>query len=112
MSFCIIFRFPKELSTTTGDESELRKRIDLAIRNARGIRGNFNTPQMAFESVARQEIALYEIPICESVDLVIELLKGIVRRSTESVSSQYSLLRKSDYGSIYVLGFNFWNRVL
>lgn len=86
MSFCIIFRFPKNLSESLSDESELRNRIDLAIKGARGIRGNFNTPQVAFESVACQEIALYEKPICECVDSVIGLLKGIVRRCIEPVS--------------------------
>lgn len=86
MSCYIIFRFPKDLSKTLSDESELRKRIELAISGARGIRGNFNTPQVAFESVTRQEIALYEKPICECVDSVVDLLKRIVRRCIEPVS--------------------------
>lgn len=71
----------------------MRKRIELAISGARGIRGNFNTPQVAFESVARQEIALYEKPICECVDSVVDLLKRIVRRCIEPVSYKYSMLK-------------------
>ncbi|TSL28285.1 Dynamin-1 [Bagarius yarrelli] len=88
-------RFPFELVKMEFDEKELRKEISYAIKNIHGIRhvicppfldtcptGLF-TPDMAFETIVKRQIAKIKEPCQKCVDMVISELVNTVRQCTK-----------------------------
>ncbi|KAI5615718.1 dynamin 1a isoform X4 [Silurus asotus] len=87
-------RFPFELVKMEFDEKELRKEISYAIKNIHGIRqtGLF-TPDMAFETIVKRQIAKIKAPCQKCVDMVISELVNTVRQCTKKLA-QYPMLRE------------------
>ncbi|XP_012695670.3 dynamin-1 isoform X2 [Clupea harengus] len=86
-------RFPFELVKMECDEKELRKEISYAIKNIHGIRTGLFTPDMAFETIVKRQIAKIKEPCQKCVDLVITELVNTVRQCTKKLA-QYPLLRE------------------
>nr|XP_015815945.2 dynamin-1 isoform X2 [Nothobranchius furzeri] len=86
-------RFPFELVKLEGDEKTLRKEISYAIKNIHGIRTGLFTPDMAFETIVKRQIAQLKEPCQKCVDLVITELVNTVRQCTQKLA-QYPLLRE------------------
>ncbi|XP_017158779.1 dynamin-1-like [Poecilia reticulata] len=78
-------RFPFELVKLEGDEKTLRKEISYAIKNIHGIRTGLFTPDMAFETIVKRQIAQIKEPCQKCVDLVISELVNTVRQCTSKV---------------------------
>lgn len=68
------------------DEKDMRREISFAIRNIHGIRVGLFTPDMAFESIAKKQIAQLKEPILKCIDLVVQELSTVVRLCTDKVS--------------------------
>jgi len=79
-------RFPFELVKITCDEKNLRKEIQIAIKNIHGIRTGLFTPDMAFEIIVKDQIERLKAPTLNSVDLVVTELTDVVRKCTEKMS--------------------------
>uniref|UniRef100_A0A8C9U9H3 Dynamin-2 n=1 Tax=Scleropages formosus TaxID=113540 RepID=A0A8C9U9H3_SCLFO len=73
-------RFPFELVKMEFDEKELRKEISYAIKNIHGIRTGLFTPDMAFETIVKRQIAKIKEPCQKCVDMVISELVNTVRQ--------------------------------
>uniref|UniRef100_A0A3Q2D1M6 Dynamin n=1 Tax=Cyprinodon variegatus TaxID=28743 RepID=A0A3Q2D1M6_CYPVA len=86
-------RFPFELVKLEGDEKTLRKEISYAIKNIHGIRTGLFTPDMAFETIVKRQIAQLKEPCQKCVDLVISELVNTVRQCTNKLA-QYPMLRE------------------
>uniref|UniRef100_A0AAR2LW66 Dynamin-2 n=1 Tax=Pygocentrus nattereri TaxID=42514 RepID=A0AAR2LW66_PYGNA len=86
-------RFPFELVKMEFDEKELRKEISYAIKNIHGIRTGLFTPDMAFETIVKRQIAKIKEPCQKCVDLVISELVNTVRQCTKKLA-QYPMLRE------------------
>uniref|UniRef100_A0A8C1PL85 Dynamin-2 n=1 Tax=Cyprinus carpio TaxID=7962 RepID=A0A8C1PL85_CYPCA len=86
-------RFPFELVKMEFDEKELRKEISYAIKNIHGIRTGLFTPDMAFETIVKRQIAKIKEPCQKCVDLVITELVNTVRQCTKKLA-QYPMLRE------------------
>ncbi|XP_016519704.1 dynamin-1-like isoform X1 [Poecilia formosa] len=86
-------RFPFELVKLEGDEKTLRKEISYAIKNIHGIRTGLFTPDMAFETIVKRQIAQIKEPCQKCVDLVISELVNTVRQCTSKLA-QYPMLRE------------------
>ncbi|PAA71982.1 hypothetical protein BOX15_Mlig010364g2 [Macrostomum lignano] len=80
-------RFMYMLHQTESDERELRKEISYAIRNIHGIRTGLFTPDMAFETIVKKQIARMKEPTLKCVDMVVEELINVVHRCTTKMSS-------------------------
>ncbi|MCI4394217.1 hypothetical protein PGIGA_G00166310 [Pangasianodon gigas] len=78
-------RFPFELVKMEFDEKELRKEISYAIKNIHGIRTGLFTPDMAFETIVKRQIAKIKEPCQKCVDMVISELVSTVRQCTKKV---------------------------
>ena len=79
-------RFPFELVKLQYDEKGLRKKIAFAIRNVHGVRSGLFTPDMAFESIVKEQIEKLKPPAIQCVDMVITELTTIIRNCTKKVS--------------------------
>nr|XP_015222589.1 PREDICTED: dynamin-1 isoform X8 [Lepisosteus oculatus]XP_015222590.1 PREDICTED: dynamin-1 isoform X8 [Lepisosteus oculatus] len=86
-------RFPFELVKMEFDEKELRREISYAIKNIHGIRTGLFTPDMAFETIVKRQIAKIKEPCQKCVDMVISELVSTVRQCTKKLA-QYPLLRE------------------
>ncbi|AWP07744.1 hypothetical protein SMAX5B_015217 [Scophthalmus maximus] len=90
-------RFPFELVKLEGDEKTLRKEISYAIKNIHGIRTGLFTPDMAFETIVKRQIAQIKEPCQKCVDMVINelvnTLVNTVRQCTQKLA-QYPMLRE------------------
>uniref|UniRef100_A0A6Q2Y3K7 dynamin GTPase n=1 Tax=Esox lucius TaxID=8010 RepID=A0A6Q2Y3K7_ESOLU len=86
-------RFPFELVKMEFDEKTLRKEISYAIKNIHGIRTGLFTPDMAFETIVKRQIAKIKEPCQKCVDMVISELVNTVRQCTKKLA-QYPLLRE------------------
>uniref|UniRef100_A0A8D3DIN7 Interferon-induced GTP-binding protein Mx n=1 Tax=Scophthalmus maximus TaxID=52904 RepID=A0A8D3DIN7_SCOMX len=86
-------RFPFELVKLEGDEKTLRKEISYAIKNIHGIRTGLFTPDMAFETIVKRQIAQIKEPCQKCVDMVINELVNTVRQCTQKLA-QYPMLRE------------------
>ncbi|XP_060768809.1 dynamin-1a isoform X1 [Neoarius graeffei] len=86
-------RFPFELVKMEFDEKELRKEISYAIKNIHGIRTGLFTPDMAFETIVKRQIAKNKGPCQKCVDMVISELVSTVRQCTKKLA-QYPMLRE------------------
>uniref|UniRef100_A0A672NSR8 dynamin GTPase n=1 Tax=Sinocyclocheilus grahami TaxID=75366 RepID=A0A672NSR8_SINGR len=86
-------RFPFELVKMEFNEKELRKEISYAIKNIHGIRTVLFTPDMAFETIVKRQIAKIKEPCQKCVDLVINELVNMVRQCTKKLA-QYPMLRE------------------
>ncbi|XP_046694819.1 dynamin-1a isoform X10 [Silurus meridionalis] len=86
-------RFPFELVKMEFDEKELRKEISYAIKNIHGIRTGLFTPDMAFETIVKRQIAKIKAPCQKCVDMVISELVNTVRQCTKKLA-QYPMLRE------------------
>ncbi|XP_053086210.1 dynamin-1a isoform X4 [Pangasianodon hypophthalmus] len=86
-------RFPFELVKMEFDEKELRKEISYAIKNIHGIRTGLFTPDMAFETIVKRQIAKIKEPCQKCVDMVISELVNTVRQCTKKLA-QYPMLRE------------------
>uniref|UniRef100_A0A672ZNV4 Interferon-induced GTP-binding protein Mx n=1 Tax=Sphaeramia orbicularis TaxID=375764 RepID=A0A672ZNV4_9TELE len=78
-------RFPFELVKLESDEKTLRKEISYAIKNIHGIRTGLFTPDMAFETIVKRQIAQIKEPCQKCVDMVISELVNTVRQCTQKV---------------------------
>ncbi|KAK6035030.1 PH domain protein [Cooperia oncophora] len=85
-------RFPFEIVKMEIDEKEMRKEIQFAIRNIHGIRVGLFTPDMAFEAIAKKQIARLKEPSLKCVDLVVNELANVIRQCAECLS-RYPRLR-------------------
>ncbi|XP_012554663.1 dynamin-1 isoform X2 [Hydra vulgaris] len=85
-------RFPFELVKLQYDEKGLRKKIAFAIRNVHGVRSGLFTPDMAFESIVKEQIEKLKPPAIQCVDMVIAELTNIIRNCTKKMS-KYPLLQ-------------------
>ncbi|CAL2039636.1 unnamed protein product [Caenorhabditis brenneri] len=85
-------RFPFEIVKMEFDEKEMRREIQYAIRNIHGIRVGLFTPDMAFEAIAKKQIARLKEPSLKCVDLVVNELAMVVRRCADGMS-RYPRLR-------------------
>uniref|UniRef100_A0A671SHH7 Dynamin n=1 Tax=Sinocyclocheilus anshuiensis TaxID=1608454 RepID=A0A671SHH7_9TELE len=85
-------RFPFELVKMEFNEKELRKEISYAIKNIHGIRTGLFTPDMAFETIVKRQIAKIKEPCQKCVDLVITELVNTVRLVMSL--AQYPMLRE------------------
>ncbi|XP_063051357.1 dynamin-1-like [Engraulis encrasicolus] len=86
-------RFPFELVKMESNEKELRKEISYAIKNIHGIRTGLFTPDMAFETIVKRQIAKIKEPCQKCVDLVITELVNTVRNCTKKLEA-YPMLRE------------------
>uniref|UniRef100_A0A8C6U4J3 Interferon-induced GTP-binding protein Mx n=1 Tax=Neogobius melanostomus TaxID=47308 RepID=A0A8C6U4J3_9GOBI len=86
-------RFPFDLVKLESDEKTLRKEISYAIKNIHGIRTGLFTPDMAFETIVKRQIAQIKEPCTKCVDLVISELVNTVRQCTQKLA-QYPMLRE------------------
>lgn len=86
-------RFPFELVRIEFSEPELRREITYAIKNIRGIRTGLFTPDMAFETIVKEQIKRLKEPSLKCVDLVIQELTTVVRKCTEKMV-RYPRLRE------------------
>ncbi|XP_033829148.1 dynamin-1-like [Periophthalmus magnuspinnatus] len=86
-------RFPFELVKLESDEKTLRKEISYAIKNIHGVRTGLFTPDMAFETIVKRQIAQIKEPCTKCVDLVISELVNTVRQCTQKLA-QYPMLRE------------------
>ncbi|CAJ0607899.1 unnamed protein product [Cylicocyclus nassatus] len=85
-------RFPFEIVKMEIDEKEMRKEIQFAIRNIHGIRVGLFTPDMAFEAIAKKQIARLKEPSLKCVDLVVNELANVIRQCAECLA-RYPRLR-------------------
>lgn len=85
-------RFPFEIVKMEIDEKEMRKEIQFAIRNIHGIRVGLFTPDMAFEAIAKKQIARLKEPSLKCVDLVVNELANVIRQCAECLT-RYPRLR-------------------
>ncbi|XP_072289032.1 dynamin-1-like [Eucyclogobius newberryi] len=83
----------KVLNQLEGDDKTLRKEISYAIKNIHGIRTGLFTPDMAFETIVKRQIAQIKEPCTKCVDLVISELVNTVRQCTQKLA-QYPMLRE------------------
>uniref|UniRef100_A0A7N6ARN7 Interferon-induced GTP-binding protein Mx n=1 Tax=Anabas testudineus TaxID=64144 RepID=A0A7N6ARN7_ANATE len=86
-------RFPFELVKLESDEKTLRKEISYAIKNIHGVRTGLFTPDMAFETIVKRQIAQIKEPCQKCVDMVIGELVNTVRQCTQKLA-QYPMLRE------------------
>ncbi|KAF6716055.1 Dynamin-1, partial [Oryzias melastigma] len=86
-------RFPFEMVKLESDEKTLRKEISYAIKNIHGIRTGLFTPDMAFETIVKRQIAQIKEPCQKCVDMVISELVNTVRQCTQKLA-QYPMLRE------------------
>ncbi|XP_030215291.1 dynamin-1 isoform X2 [Gadus morhua] len=86
-------RFPFDLVKLECDEKTLRKEISYAIKNIHGIRTGLFTPDMAFETIVKRQIAQIKEPCQKCVDMVISELVNTVRQCTLKLA-QYPMLRE------------------
>ncbi|KAI6192009.1 Dynamin GTPase [Aphelenchoides bicaudatus] len=85
-------RFPFEIVKMNIDEKEMRREIQIAIRNFHGIRVGLFTPDMAFEAIVKKQIGRLKEPTLKCVDLVVTELSNVVRQCAETVQ-RYPRLR-------------------
>ncbi|CAD6189138.1 unnamed protein product [Caenorhabditis auriculariae] len=85
-------RFPFEIVKMEIDEKEMRREIQFAIRNIHGIRVGLFTPDMAFEAIAKKQIAKLKEPSLKCVDLVVNELANVIRQCAEAMA-RYPRLR-------------------
>ncbi|MCP9263375.1 Dynamin-2 [Dirofilaria immitis] len=85
-------RFPFEIVKMEIDEKEMRREIQIAIRNIHGIRVGLFTPDMAFEAIVKKQIERLKEPSLKCVDLVVNELAAVVRQCAECVA-RYPRLR-------------------
>ncbi|KAF1583071.1 UNVERIFIED_CONTAM: Dynamin, partial [Eudyptes robustus] len=85
-------RFPFEIVKMNIDEKEMRREIQIAIRNFHGIRVGLFTPDMAFEAIVKKQITRLKEPCMKCVDLVVTELANVVRQCAEAVT-RYPRLR-------------------
>ncbi|KAI6229703.1 Dynamin GTPase [Aphelenchoides fujianensis] len=85
-------RFPFEIVKMNIDEKEMRREIQIAIRNFHGIRVGLFTPDMAFEAIVKKQISRLKEPTLKCVDLVVTELSNVVRQCAETIN-RYPRLR-------------------
>ncbi|VDN28402.1 unnamed protein product [Gongylonema pulchrum] len=96
-------RFPFEIVKMEIDEKhvssifsfkfqEMRREIQIAIRNIHGIRVGLFTPDMAFEAIVKKQIERLKEPSLKCVDLVVNELAAVIRQCAECVA-RYPRLR-------------------
>lgn len=78
-------RFPFELVKLQFDEKSIRRKIGFAIKNVYGVRSGLFTPDMAFESIVKEQIERLKTPAIMCVDMVINEINGIIKKCTEKV---------------------------
>ncbi|GMR32579.1 hypothetical protein PMAYCL1PPCAC_02774 [Pristionchus mayeri] len=78
-------RFPFEIVKMDIDEKEMRKKIQMVIRNIHGVRVGLFTPDKAFEFIAKEQISRLKEPALKCVDLVVNELAAVVRQNAETM---------------------------
>lgn len=86
-------RFPFELVKMEYDEKQLRREIQVAIKNLHGIRTGLFTPDMAFEIIVKDQIQRLKQPTLNCVDLVVNEVTDVIRKCTDKMS-RYPRLRE------------------
>ncbi|PAA83032.1 hypothetical protein BOX15_Mlig016602g3 [Macrostomum lignano] len=92
-------RYIGEKHYTESDERELRREIKFAIRNIHGIRTGLFTPDLAFETVVRQQIGRLKEPTLRCVELVTAELGSVVHKCAHEMRS-YPRLRETVEGIV------------
>ncbi|PIC20687.1 hypothetical protein B9Z55_025797 [Caenorhabditis nigoni] len=95
-------RFPFEIVKMEIDEKEMRKEIQFAIRNIHGIRVGLFTLDMAFEAIAKKQIARLKEPSLKCVDLVVNELANVIRQCADTMA-RYPRLRDEEKEKKYML---------
>ncbi|KAF7668515.1 hypothetical protein LDENG_00009020 [Lucifuga dentata] len=80
-------RFPYELVKVEFDERKLRQEITYAIKNIHGVRTGLFTPDMAFETIVKRQIARLNVPCVKCVDMVSQELIATVHQCVSKLSS-------------------------
>lgn len=71
------------------DEKKLRKEITFTIKNQLGVRVGLFTPDMAFESIVKDQIRKLMSPSLKCVDLVSTELGAVVQKCSEGVGEVF-----------------------
>lgn len=85
-------RFPLEIVKMDTNEQEMRREIQFAIRNIHGVRVGLFTPDMAFEAIAKTQIAKLKTPSLKCIELVVSELSCVIRQCAERMA-RYPRLR-------------------
>ena len=67
------------------DEKKLRKEITFTIKNQLGVRVGLFTPDMAFESIVKEQIEKLLQPSIKCVDLVSSELGAVIQKCADGV---------------------------
>ncbi|XP_044010231.1 dynamin-like [Aphidius gifuensis] len=86
-------RFPQEIEKNKLSDDDLHVRITLAINNIRGVRSGMFTPDMAFEAVAKEQIALLKEPAKNCISQVVSKLQELLSDCTQ-LMDKYPRLRE------------------
>nr|QWX94534.1 dynamin [Platynereis dumerilii] len=86
-------RFPFELVKIEFDEKRLRREIHFAIKNKRGVRLGLFTPDEAFDVIVKDQIKRLETPTMKVVEMVINELLDVIRKSSHKME-RYPLLQE------------------
>ena len=78
-------RFPYEIMRMEYDELAQKQEIAMAITNLRGVRVGLFTPDMAFETVAKQQIDRLREPCMKCIDLVVHEIICTIRFCTQKI---------------------------
>lgn len=78
-------RFPFELVRLQYDEKGLRRKIGIAIKNVHGVRSGLFTPDIAFESIVKEQIDRLKSPAVKCVDMVVNELTLIIKKCSAKV---------------------------
>jgi len=88
-------RFPYELVKIAFDEKELRREIQIAIKNTHGIRSGLFTPDKAFETIVKKQIGKLKEPSLKCVDMTINELNQLIHKITDKPAmARYPRLRE------------------
>jgi len=71
-------RFPSEIAKIQFDKKELRREISYAIRNIQGIRVGLFTPDLAFETIVKDQISRLKEPSLQCIDLVLDVFTDCI----------------------------------
>ncbi|XP_044012242.1 dynamin-1-like [Aphidius gifuensis] len=85
--------FPQEIEKIKLSDDDLCQQIKLAILNIRGVRSGMFTPDMAFEAVAKEQIAHLKEPAMNCISQVVSELQELLDDCTQ-LMDKYPKLRE------------------
>lgn len=87
-------RFPFELVRLQYDEKGLRRKIGIAIKNVHGVRSGLFTPDIAFESIVKEQIDRLKSPAVKCVDMVVNELTLIIKKCSAKMNKYPALMEE------------------